>query len=95
MKTFPFGFLHLLNAKKNKESYYLIGVHPEYQNKRVHAIIFKEYHTTFTERNRNCIRTELIDNVAIIHKLWKHFNPGDQLPQRLSEKNFEVMSKPF
>jgi hypothetical protein len=77
-KLFPFGFLHLLNAKKNSKevTFYLIGVHPEYQNKGVHAIIFKEYHTTFTEKGiETCIRTpELADNLAI-HKLWKHFNP--------------------
>lgn len=78
-KLFPFGFLHLLNAKKNSKevTFYLIGVHPEYQNKGVHAIIFKEYHTTFTEKGiETCVRTpELADNTAI-HKLWKHFNPG-------------------
>jgi hypothetical protein len=77
-KLFPFGFLHLLNARKNSKevTFYLIGVHPEYQNKGVHAIIFKEYHTTFTEKGiETCIRTpELADNLAI-HKLWKHFNP--------------------
>jgi hypothetical protein len=78
-KLFPFGFLHLLNAKKNSKevTFYLIGVHPDYQNKGVHAIIFKEYHTTFTEKGiETCIRTpELADNLAI-HKLWKHFNPA-------------------
>lgn len=77
-KLFPFGFLHLLNARKNSKdvTFYLIGVHPEYQNKGVHAIIFKEYHTTFTERRiENCIRTpELAENQAI-HLLWKHFDP--------------------
>jgi len=77
-KLFPLGFLHLLNARKNSKDviFYLIGVHPEYQNKGVHAIIFKEYHTTFTERGiENCIRTpELADNLAI-QLLWKNFDP--------------------
>ncbi|MBC7438853.1 MAG: GTP cyclohydrolase [Flavobacterium sp.] len=77
-KLFPFGFLHLLNARKNSKDvlFYLIGVHPEYQNKGVHAIIFKEYHTTFTKRGiENCIRTpELADNLAI-QLLWKNFDP--------------------
>lgn len=77
-KLFPFGFLHLLNARKNSKevTFYLIGVHPEYQNKGAHAIIFKEYHTTFTEKGIiNCIRTpELADNHAI-QLLWKNFNP--------------------
>ena len=77
-KLFPFGLFHLLNARKNSKdvTFYLIGVHPEYQNKGVHAIIFKEYHTTFTEKGiQNCIRTpELADNQAI-HLLWKNFDP--------------------
>lgn len=77
-KLFPFGLLHLLNARKNSKDvlFYLIGVHPAYQNKGVHAIIFKEYHTSFTERGiLNCIRTpELADNLNI-QLLWKNFDP--------------------
>lgn len=77
-KLFPFGFLHLLKAKKQSKDmiFYLIGVHPDYQNKAVTAIIFNEYYHTFKEKGVvNCFRTpELADNLAI-HNLWKHFNP--------------------
>jgi GNAT superfamily N-acetyltransferase len=77
-KLFPFGIFHMLNARKNSKdvAFYLIGVHPEYQNKGVHAILFKEMHTTFTEKGiQNCIRTpELADNKAI-QLLWKNFEP--------------------
>ncbi len=77
-KLFPFGIFHMLHARKNSKdvTFYLIGVHPEYQNKGVHAILFKEMHTTFTEKGiQNCIRTpELADNHAI-HLLWKNFEP--------------------
>src|SRR5690606_20178937 len=36
-KLFPFGFLHLLKAKRSSRDvvFYLIGVDPEYQNKGV------------------------------------------------------------
>ncbi|MEO1012761.1 MAG: hypothetical protein AAFX53_15775, partial [Bacteroidota bacterium] len=46
------------------------------QNKGLTAIIFNEYHKTFTEKGIiNCIRTpELEDNVAI-RQMWKHFDP--------------------
>jgi hypothetical protein len=75
-KLFPFGLFHLLHARKKSKdvAFYLIGVHPEYQKKGVHAIIFKEYHTTFTKRGiQNCIRTpELADNINI-QLLWKNF----------------------
>ena len=75
---FPFGFLHLLHAKKHSKNvtFYLIGILPEYQNKGVTGIIFKEFFETFKSKNVEwCIRgPELDDNVAI-HQIWKHFNP--------------------
>ena len=77
-KLFPFGLYHLLKARKKSKTvlFYLIGVHPDYQNKGVHAILFKENHTTFTKKGiQNCIRTpELADNLAI-QLLWKNFKP--------------------
>jgi len=77
-KLFPFGFRHILKAKKNSKDviFYLIGIHPEYQNKGVHAVIFNEYYETFTKKGiKTCYRTpELEDNEAI-HKIWKHFSP--------------------
>ncbi|MWW25787.1 GNAT family N-acetyltransferase [Algibacter lectus] len=77
-KLFPFGFRHILNAKKNSKDviFYLIGIHPDYQNKGVHAVIFNEYYETFKEKGiQTCFRTpELEDNHAI-HQIWKHFDP--------------------
>jgi hypothetical protein len=89
-KLFPFGFFHLLNARKNSKEvlFYLIGVHPAYQNKGVHAIIFKEYHTSFTERGiLNCIRTpELADNLNV-QLLWKNFDPVVVCRRKTYKKN--------
>jgi GNAT superfamily N-acetyltransferase len=77
-KLFPFGFYHLLKAKKESKDvlFYLIGIDPEYQSKGVTAIIFNEYYYLFKARGiQNCIRTpELEDNHAI-HNMWKHFDP--------------------
>ncbi len=77
-KLFPFGFRHIINAKKNSKDviFYLIGIHPDYQNKGVHAVIFNEYYETFKAKGiETCYRTpELEDNEAI-HKIWKHFSP--------------------
>lgn len=77
-RLFPFGFLHLLHAKKHSKDviFYLIGILPEYQNKGITAIIFNEYYHTFKEKGIvNCIRTpELEENVAI-RQMWKHFDP--------------------
>ena len=51
-------------------------MHPDYQNKGVHAIIFDQYTKTFKPLGiDNCIRTpELEDNQAI-NKLWENFKP--------------------
>lgn len=77
-KLFPFGLFHLLHAKKHSKdvTFYLIGIHPEYQNKGVTAIIFNQYHKTFTEKKiEMCYRTpELEENIAI-RQMWKHFDP--------------------
>ena len=77
-KLFPFGFRHILHAKKYSKDviFYLIGIHPDYQNKGVHAVIFNEYYETFKEKGiKTCFRTpELEDNTAI-KQIWKHFDP--------------------
>ncbi|MFD1015267.1 GTP cyclohydrolase [Winogradskyella rapida] len=77
-KLFPFGFTHILKAKKHSKDviFYLIGIHPDYQNKGVHAVIFNEYYETFREKGiETCYRTpELEDNHAI-KQIWKHFDP--------------------
>jgi GNAT superfamily N-acetyltransferase len=77
-KLFPFGFLHLLKAKKQSKEvlFYLIGVQPEYQSKGVTAIIFEEYYNTFKALGiKNCIRTPELEENHAIHNLWKHFDP--------------------
>ncbi len=77
-RLFPIGFLHLLWARKyNRDAiFYLIGIRPEYQNKGVTAIIFKEYHEIFNKKRvQMCYRTpELADNFAI-QQIWKNFDP--------------------
>ncbi len=77
-KLFPFGFYHLLKARKDSKDvvFYLIGVAPEYQNKGLTAIIFDEYYRTFSEKGIiNCIRTPELEENHAIHNLWKNFNP--------------------
>jgi GNAT superfamily N-acetyltransferase len=89
-KLFPFGFKYILDAKKNSKDaiFYLIGVHPDYQNKGVHAVIFNEYYNVFTEKGiETCYRTpELEDNEAI-RKIWKHFNPEVYKRRKTFRKN--------
>ncbi len=75
-KLFPFGFLHLLNAKKNNKDivFYLIGVHPKFQNKGVHALLFLEFQKSFEPKGiKNCIRTPELSTNTAIAALWKNF----------------------
>ena len=88
-KIFPFGLFHLLKARRSSKDviFYLIGIHPSYQNKGVTAIIFNEYYSTFRQKGIvNCIRTpELSDNTAI-RQLWKHFDPVTHKKRRTYRK---------
>lgn len=76
-KLFPFGFYHLLQARKHSKEvvFYLIGVTPEYQSKGVTAIIFDEYYKICQEKGiETCIRTPELEENHAIHNLWKNFN---------------------
>ncbi|MEK9565933.1 MAG: GTP cyclohydrolase [Flavobacteriaceae bacterium] len=71
-----FNFFYLISAlrKNNRASFYLIGIHPDYQNKGITAIIFNEMQKLFNKRNIRIVETnpELEENTAI-QKLWKNY----------------------
>ena len=71
-----FNSFHLLKAMwfNNKASFYLIGVHPDFQNKGITAIIFNEMQKLFNKRKITIVETnpELEENAAI-QKLWKNY----------------------
>ena len=75
-KLFPFGFLRILMAQKfnSRASLYLIGVHPDYQNKGVTAILFNDLQTMFNRRGIKEVETnpELIENKSI-QAFWKNY----------------------
>lgn len=76
-KLFPFGFYHLLKARKNSKEavFYLIGVTQEYQSKGVTAIIFDEYYKVCKAKGIEiCTRTPELEENNAIHNLWKHFD---------------------
>jgi len=77
-RIFPFAIRHLLHARKHskKVTFYLIGVHPNYQNKGVHAIVFHEFYETFSKKGViECIRGPELEENTAIHQIWKNFNP--------------------
>ncbi|MGB3773633.1 MAG: GTP cyclohydrolase [Leeuwenhoekiella sp.] len=74
---FPFGFYHLLKArnKNDKAAFYLIGIDPDYQNKGLTALIFKEMQDLFNKNGILEVETnpELEENKAI-QQLWKNYD---------------------
>ncbi|MBS9774000.1 MAG: GTP cyclohydrolase [Tenacibaculum sp.] len=77
-KLFPFGFIHLLRAKKVSKDviFYLIGIKTEYQSKGLTSIIFEEYYNTFLEKGvETCINTPMLADNKKIQNIWKPFKP--------------------
>ncbi|MDT8414523.1 MAG: GNAT family N-acetyltransferase [Flavobacteriaceae bacterium] len=74
---FPFGWFYLWRENKypKEAEFYLIGVDPEYQNKGLTAIIFKEVNDLFARKGIRVAETnpELVENKAI-QALWKDYN---------------------
>ena len=73
---FPFGIFHILKARKSKTvDLYLIGVHPKYQKKGVHSIIFNEFQKTF-EKNEilECRFTPVLADNLSMRNLWTDYN---------------------
>lgn len=89
-KLFPFGFYHLLKAKKESEEvvFYLIGISPEYQNKGITAIIFDEYYKVFkAQKIKKFIRTQELEENHAMHNLWKNFDPTIHKRRRTYKKD--------
>lgn len=75
-KMFPFGFIHLLKALyfNSRASFYLIGVHPKFQNKGVTAIIFNEMQKSFNKHGYHIVETNPeLDENSSIQNLWKNY----------------------
>ena len=75
-KMFPWGIFHILKAQffNHRASFYLIGVHPDYQNKGVTAIIFNEIQKLFNRKGITVVETnpELEENDSI-QNMWKNY----------------------
>ena len=75
-KIYPLRFLHILRAQRrnNTAAFYLIGIDPEYQNKGITAIIFKEMNESFIRNGVKIVETnpELEENKAI-QALWNNY----------------------
>jgi GNAT superfamily N-acetyltransferase len=86
---FPFGFLHMLKALKKNDvvDFYLMAVHPDYQNKGVSAMIFADLYPVFHKNGFKMAETnpELETN-SKIQLLWSEFNPQPVRRRRVFKK---------
>lgn len=91
-KMYPLGFLHILKAqrKNNTAAFYLIGIDPEYQNKGVTALIFKEMNEVFLRNGIEVVETnpELEENKAI-QALWNDYDHEQHKMRRTYRKDIE------
>lgn len=87
---FPFGFYHLLKAKRKNDTaaFYLIGIDPFYQNKGVTAVIFQKMQELFNKRGITQVETnpELAENMAI-QQLWNNYEHVMHKRRRTYRKN--------
>lgn len=90
-RLLPFGWMHLARTLRahTKADFYLIGIKPEYQNKGLTAIIFKEMTETFNRRGITEVETnpELEENKAI-QALWNRYDSELHKRRRTYRKDF-------
>lgn len=75
---FPLGFWHLLRAtqKNDHVEFYLIGVDPEFQNKGIASLIFRDFYHAFRKNNIiTCETNPQLEENNKIQQMWKNFNP--------------------
>lgn len=89
---FPFGFIHMLKALKKNDvvDFYLMAVHPDFQNKGVSAMIFADLYPSFHKNGYKMAETnpELETN-SKIQLLWSEFNPQPVRRRRVFKKKLD------
>ena len=90
---YPFGFLRFLHAMKNskKVELLLIGVHPEYQNKGITALIFKKLIDVFIKKGITVVESnpQQEDNREIKALFAKDYDSRQHKRRRVYIKQLE------
>ena len=92
-KLFPFGFIPVLRSLYGKNELidmYLIGIHPDYQGKGVHAMFFNEMTQAYIDNGiKLAISSPQLANNSDALKLWKHYEYREHIRRRCFIKHFE------
>ncbi len=78
-RLFPFGFIHFLRALKGRNEgvdLLLVGIRPEWRNKGLNALIFRDLLSRFIARGARWAESnpELEDNHNV-QNMWRKYNP--------------------
>ena len=83
-RLFPFGWYHIMKALKNYEiiDLYYNGVHPDWQNKGIHALYHNALNHTYIKRGaRLGISTQQLEtNLAT--RVWEKYNGRQHIRRR-------------
>ncbi|GGE94403.1 hypothetical protein SAMN05443634_101201 [Chishuiella changwenlii] len=77
-ELFPFGWWYFIQEQKKNThvEFYLIGIDPAYQNKGVHALIFKQLYDRFIKRGIKTLETNpILNENSKAQLIWKNFDP--------------------
>lgn len=77
-KLLPFGWYHILNAqrKPEKADLLLIAVRPDYRNKGLNALIFRDIMKVFIEKGVKAVETNAeLEHNQQVQSLWQRYNP--------------------
>jgi len=89
-RLFPFGFIPILKAYKNPDciDIILVGVHPDYQNKGINAIIMTDLTETSIKKNIRIAESnaEMEENVSV-QNFWRYYDARQHKRKRIFIKH--------
>jgi GNAT superfamily N-acetyltransferase len=83
-KLFPFGWYHIMKAQKNYDiiDLYYNGVHPDWQNKGIHALYHNALNKTYIKQGaRLGISTQQLEN-NMASRVWEKYNGRQHIRRR-------------
>lgn len=91
-RLFPFGFIHILSAmrKNDRADLYITGIHPDYQNKGVNALLLYEMHKVFIKHGIVKVESnpELETNTKV-QAQWKFYQSRQHKRRRCYVKDLQ------
>jgi GNAT superfamily N-acetyltransferase len=94
-RIFPFGFFHIMRALKKTEfiDLLLIGVHPDWQKKGIHALIYVQMNKDYARNKcRIAISSPQLETNTNAVNIWETYNGKPYIRRRCYIKQLLVIS---